>query len=157
MKILLATDGSEYSKKAVEQLAEMPHNSETQIRVLSVFESFPILIMPAPGPAGGIGGYYEEMTAAARKSAEESVSNAAGFLKEKNPALAIDTAVVNGSPKEIILKAAAEFDADLIVVGSHGRGAFSRFLMGSVSQSMALHASCSVLIVRKQEAKDERK
>ena len=84
-----------------------------------------------------------------RKSAEQAAKDAYHILKEGNADLSISDMVVQGSPKDAILKEADEFGADLIVVGSQGKGAVSRFLLGSVSQSMALHASCSVLIVRK--------
>lgn len=156
MKILLATDGSSYSKIAVEELAEWVHNPHTEIRIVSVYESFPLtMIGPAPVIAGG--GYYEEAAASARKAVERAVKEAYHFLKEKNSDLSISEKVIDGSPKEAILKEADEFNADLIVVGSHGRGAFSRFLLGSVSQSMALHANCSVLIVRKPGVNKEEK
>ena len=52
-----------------------------------------------------------------------------------------------------ILKKAESFDADLIVVGSQGQGAFSRLLLGSVSQYLATHAKCSVMIVKDKDAK----
>ena len=55
----------------------------------------------------------------------------------------------------LFLNEAEKFDADLIVVGSHGHGGIGRFLLGSVSQSVALHAACSVLIVRKRERKNK--
>lgn len=51
----------------------------------------------------------------------------------------------------MILEEAEAFGADLIVVGSHGHGMLERFLLGSVSQAVALHASCSVEIVRGQK------
>ena len=53
-----------------------------------------------------------------------------------------------GFPKQIILDEAEGWGADLIVVGSHGRGLMGRFLLGSVSQAVALNARCSVEIVR---------
>ena len=59
--------------------------------------------------------------------------------------------MAEGSPKQAILQEAEKFDADLIVVGSHGRGAVRRFLLGSISQSVALHAKCSVEIARKKD------
>ena len=71
------------------------------------------------------------------------------MFRKKNPALTITTVVIEGSPKSVILKEAETFGADLIVVGSHGSGAVERFLLGSVSHAVSLHAKCSVEIVRK--------
>ena len=102
-------------------------------------------------PMGGtLGNYYEEAISNARNSAEAIVNDASKLLKIENNKLSISTVVVNGIPKSAILEKAEAFDADLIVVGSQGHGAFSRFLLGSVSQSLATHADCSVLIVRKR-------
>src|SRR6516162_1429967 len=51
-------------------------------------------------------------------------------------------------PYQVILHEAEEWDADLIVVGSHGRSGLDRVVMGSVSEAVALHAKCSVEIIR---------
>jgi nucleotide-binding universal stress UspA family protein len=59
--------------------------------------------------------------------------------------------VRNGNPVDEILHVAEEIDADLIVVGSHGTGMTKRFLLGSVSDRVLEYASCSVLIVKKEE------
>ena len=99
-------------------------------------------------PMGGLTDYYDEADKMAKKFAEDAVKSAADLLQNKHPALFITTAVINGSPRKVILNEAEEFGADLIVVGSHGRGAIERFLLGSVSQAVALHAKCSVEIVR---------
>jgi nucleotide-binding universal stress UspA family protein len=53
----------------------------------------------------------------------------------------------------VILEQSEAFGADLIVVGSHGLGNFERFLLGSVAQAVALHAKCSVEIVRSPKAR----
>ena len=52
--------------------------------------------------------------------------------------------------KNAILAEAAEWGADLIVLGSHGRRGFDRFQLGSVSEAIAMHAQCSVEIIRKR-------
>jgi nucleotide-binding universal stress UspA family protein len=56
--------------------------------------------------------------------------------------------IIEGHPKQVLLDEAEKWGADLIVVGSHGRRGLDRFLLGSVSQAVALHARCSVEIVR---------
>jgi len=53
-----------------------------------------------------------------------------------------------GVPAEEIVKAAEEWSADLVVIGSHGRGALGRVLLGSVAESVMRHAPCPVLVVR---------
>jgi nucleotide-binding universal stress UspA family protein len=76
-------------------------------------------------------------------------------LKEICPKIReVANEVLRGGAAPAIVEAACEWDADLIVVGSHGYGFWSRALLGSVSNSVVHHAPCSVLIVReKQSAK----
>lgn len=150
MKIVLATDGSDYSTAAVNQLAGLPLPQNVEVRIISVFDDS--LLVTADGtPMGGWADDLEQADAIARKAATGKVKEAAKLLKEKNPVLTITTTVLVGSPKYAILEEAEAFGADLIVVGSHGHGAFARFLIGSVSQSVVLHAHCSVMIVRQRE------
>lgn len=151
MKIILAIDGSPFSKAAVKVLAKMPLPSDSEVSIINVYEhpamSTPELITTA----GSIDTYYKEFINNAEKIGEKIVSDAVKILKEKNGSLTITTNVVSGLPKREILEKAESFDADLIVVGSQGQGAFSRFLLGSVSQYLATHAKCSVLIVKEKD------
>jgi len=91
---------------------------------------------------------YLDAEVMARKPAEVAVESAAKLLQQRNSTITISTKVIEGSPKHVILMEADTFGADLITVGSHGHGIIDRFLLGSVSQSIALHAKCSVEIVR---------
>jgi len=154
MKIVLAIDGSDFSKLAIDELAGMPLPAGSKVCILNVFEN-PMSAVPGVLPFGGtLGNYYEEAVSNARKLVEDTVNAASKSLKEKNDTLAITTVVIDGLPKSAILEKAEAFDADLIVVGSQGHGTFSRFLLGSVSQSLATHADCSVMIVRKRHSKE---
>jgi nucleotide-binding universal stress UspA family protein len=83
----------------------------------------------------------------AEKELTEAISEAAG----PDPDVVINPVVVQGWPAEVLLDAAE--GADLLVVGSRGRGGFSSVLLGSVSQNCAHHATCPLLIIR--AAKDE--
>jgi nucleotide-binding universal stress UspA family protein len=62
--------------------------------------------------------------------------------------LKIETLTPKGTPYEVVVKTAEKKDADLIVIGSHGRTGIARFLMGSVTERVIGHAECPVLVVR---------
>jgi nucleotide-binding universal stress UspA family protein len=68
--------------------------------------------------------------------------------KAKAAGLEAESIILKGSPAEKILDFADEQDVDMIVVGSHGRGEFERFAIGSVSEKVVRHAKVPVLIVR---------
>jgi nucleotide-binding universal stress UspA family protein len=150
MRILLATDGSDYSEAAVDEIANRPFPADTEVRVISVFElpAFPIAV-----PWAGVDLDLDEAQKAAHAAASAAVEKAAAKLADgaEGRKLKVTTAVLAGSPKSAVLEEAEAFDADLIVVGSHGRGGLERFLLGSVSQAVAAHANCSVEIVRRRK------
>lgn len=97
--------------------------------------------------------YYNELEKAGNDKAEESVGQAETRLRSLFPEinLNITNAVVRGSPGQVVVEEAERWGADLIVVGSHGYGFWSRTLLGSVSQAIVHHAPCSVLVVRKNK------
>ena len=145
MKILVATDGSEQSDAAVAEMARRPFPPNTEIHVVSAFQGF---APPAGVSMGAMGEFYAEADQAARNLSQSAVERATKTLRASNPAPQVTTAVIEGWPKQVILDEAKAFGADLIVIGSHGYGMLERFRFGSVSQAMALHAKCSVEIVR---------
>jgi len=64
-----------------------------------------------------------------------------------------DVPVFEDRPYRVILNEAETWHADIIVVGSHGRSGFDRVIMGSVSEAVALHAKCSVEVIRQGKSK----
>jgi nucleotide-binding universal stress UspA family protein len=145
MKILIATDGSEFSQAAVEKACELITDpNETEIKLVSVF-SVPTIatepFLPAPD-------YYGEMTKSGRSLAESYVNTARTTIQNRHPTIGLTEEVVMGVPGQTIIEIAEEWNPDMIVVGSHGRGFWSRALLGSVSDAVVHHAPCSVLVVR---------
>ena len=143
MKILLAIDDSKFSQAAIEALMAQAKPKETEVQVLHVIEPIPVY---PDGQAWGYGPESALVSQEQRKEAEGLVARAGQTLREKN--FKVMTAIEEGNPKVVIIDSAAEWHADLIVVGSHGRKGLNRFLMGSVSEAVARHARCSVQIVR---------
>ncbi len=147
MKILLATDGSAFSERAVNEIANRPWPGGTEVKVLYVVHpSIPDL----PDPLLMLYAARMQMLEDEREQGKTIVEQVANRLREDESSrqFSISTEVLEGSPKELIVDEATRWAADLIVVGSHGRGAAGRFLLGSVSQAVAAHAPCSVEIVR---------
>jgi len=155
MKILLAIDGSDHSEAAVDEIARQHFPAESEVRVISVVE-LPYYAGMGEGVDADV---FVEGQRIADGRARTAVEKAAAQLRadEKNRQLNVTTKVFSGSPKQVILEEAEAFGADLIVVGSHGHGALERFLLGSVSQAVALHARCSVEIVRPKTQTSESK
>ena len=147
MKILVATDGSEYSKAAVEKCCRMivdPHR--TTVKVVCVYEdAYPI----AAEPFAVSGEFYQHIIDAAQNQSKHFAEEAARAIRKhfKSDDLDVTSEVLRGSPEQQIVEEARTWNADLIIVGSHGRGFWGRML-GSVSDAFVHHAPCSVLVVR---------
>jgi nucleotide-binding universal stress UspA family protein len=150
MRILLATDGSPFGDVAVEEVARRPWPRESAVKIVSVvdmeFRGAAIF-----GPFAG--DLLERMEEKSTATAEAVVARAAEAVS-RNGSVDVVTAVLRGQPALAIVEEAEAWGADLVVLGSHGRGVVKRFLLGSVSNAVAQHAHCSVEIVR-QARRDE--
>jgi len=149
MKILLATDGSEYSDAAVDAIAKRPWPEGSEVKIISAMEG---PYMPTTEAWVLPDNYFKELEDAARAQAEAAVDQAAKRIKgSKTGRLEITTEIANGPAKNVILDWAERWGADLIMIGSHGYSGWQRFLLGSVSHAVATHAHCSVEIVRRRK------
>ena len=144
MKVLIATDGSDFSQAAVRSVAERPWPAGTSVRAVSVAElSLHLFEVP----------YFnrqtmEELRGEAMQRAERAEMAAEEVLANAGLEESGTVAVPTGAPKDVILEQAEQWGADLIVCGSHGRHGLNRLLLGSVSEAVATHAKCSVEIIR---------
>ncbi len=137
MRVLVATDFSRPSEAAVREVAERPWPPGTLVRLIAVVE-------PLDFAANRVfvDRYVKKKTA----SAEQSLRDSAGALEKRG--LTVSTILVPGSPRTEIAAQAKRWKADLVVVGSRGRGALQRVLLGSVAQAVVRRAPCSVEVVR---------
>jgi nucleotide-binding universal stress UspA family protein len=139
MKILVGVDHSKFAGDVSRAVAMQFRAEHTEVRVLHVLQP------GAPAPPQMAPGYAPELDDQ-KKPAHELVERIANELRGAGFKAA--TAVEVGDIRETIIDRASDWGADLIVVGSHGRGGIQRFLLGSVAEFVARHAKCSVEIVR---------
>lgn len=151
MKILLATDGSTFSEAAARTVAAQFTPVETEILIMEVVEPFIFSAPPEMAP-----GWAPESVERRRelvKLAEASMAKAVEILRPAG--FKTETRVVDDEIRSGILGTAEEWKADLIVLGSHGKHGIEKFLLGSVAESVARHAKCSVMIVRTPAVKEQ--
>ncbi len=139
-KILIATDGSEYTKEAVStglHFAKMLGADVTALYVIdqTSFVSFPI--------DSSIVSVYSLLENEGKRSVED--------VKKEGEAMGVkvETVVAEGSPTRKIVETAADFD--LVVLGTLGRSALSKLFMGSVAERVTRYAPCPVLVVRSKK------
>jgi nucleotide-binding universal stress UspA family protein len=148
MKIVIATDGSEFSEKAVLKCCELTGAAgEWSAKVISVYEP---QTPAAAEPFALSGEYYEKLDELARDRAQQAADSAVALMRKScsNPPTEATTVVELGRPAQVIIDIANEWKADVIVIGSHGRGFWGRLTLGSVSDAVIHHAGCSVLVVK---------
>lgn len=152
MRVLLAVDGSDCGNLAVDEIAERPWPAGSEVCVLSAIH---LPMTPTPETWALPDNYYAQVEKDGRIYAEEVTGKAIAQLKESNGwrqvPLTLTSKAIVGHAEEVIINTAKEWNADLIVLGSHGYRGFRKFLLGSVSQAVASHANCSVEIVRRQK------
>jgi nucleotide-binding universal stress UspA family protein len=148
MKILIATDGSDFSTTAIEECCRNVIRPERDsVLIVSAYEdAYPIAAEPFAISAE----YYQKLEDAIVQQSGNYVDDAMAFVRKQfhDSDLSVSSEVLRGAPDQQIVEKASEWGADLIVVGSHGRGFWGR-LLGSVSNGVVHHARCSVLVVRK--------
>ena len=148
MRILLAIDQSEYSKAALQAVIAQFRPEGSQVQVVHAVDweaSLHTASMFAQGSAAmrDLLAQRDELCRTGQTLVDEAASRlrAAGFD-------ATAVSIPEGDPRTAILDAAGTWGAELIVLGSHGRTGLSRFMLGSVAESVLRHSPCSVEVVR---------
>ena len=141
-KILVPTDFSEHSAKAVTYGVELAAKFGAELHLLHVVETTPI--MYGEGAAFVPAETAAQLEAAAVKELNElKVDSAAG--------LQVIRKVVQGPPFVEVVRYAKDNASDLVVLGTHGRGAIAHMLLGSVAERVVRKTPCPVLVVRDEE------
>jgi nucleotide-binding universal stress UspA family protein len=152
MKILVAYDGFSFSDAALDNLLRAGLPPEADAQVISVSE----VITPVASHAGVVPALpSDEILSRQKNDAMELAQSAAQRINQYFPAWVVKPQGYASSTAPEILSEADRWRPDLIVVGSHGRSALTRFFLGSVTMSVLHGARCPVRVVRGDVRKDQ--
>ncbi|MFJ1267123.1 universal stress protein [Legionella lytica] len=145
-KIMLAVDGSDTSNSAMEEVIKLIKNENAQLKIIHVVDES---LLYYGGPGFDYSAYIEVL----RTEGQDILNKAQQFIAAR-VAITVEAELLElgqlqgGRVAEVIVDATKEWPADLLVLGTHGRKGFSRFLLGSVAEHVMRIASTPVLLVR---------
>jgi nucleotide-binding universal stress UspA family protein len=134
-RILVALDGSHFSEKALEQALSMAKICNSSLFAISVVDLYPEVMAHAP-----------ELEEKLSREVGETLERAKQTADKEN--ISCETIVRMGGPAhEFIVQEAKDRDIDLIVMGTRGKSALERVVMGSVAERVIGHAPCPVMVI----------
>jgi nucleotide-binding universal stress UspA family protein len=144
-RILVATDGSALSKKAVKHAISLAASTGASVIALKVVPRYPVSFFD-----GGATLSVETVSEAEKKWVTDAEGQLEGVVKEAQLAgVKAKTAVVKSDlVAESIISAARKHKADLVVMASHGRKGLKRILLGSEALAVLTHSTVPVLVLR---------
>lgn len=139
-RILIATDGSEYTKEAVSTGLRFAKILGAEVTALYVIDQTSFVSFPIDSSIVSV---YSLLENEGKRAVDE-------VKKEgEQQGIKVTPVVVEGSPTRKIVEMAADFD--LVVIGTLGRSALSKLFMGSVAERVTRYAPCPVLVVRSRK------
>ena len=140
--ILVATDGSRYSTAAVSEAIGIAKKNKGKLTVIAVVPAE----LATPTDIEFVATQRELIAEKEMHTAEKNAKD----VKEAavKAGVEVQAFVMTGKPADAVIEIAKEKNADLIVVGSHGRTGLEKLLMGSVAERVIVLSSCAVLVVK---------
>lgn len=146
-RILAAVDGSDTSDLAVDHAVQLAKDQRARLRIVHVVES----LRYTASMAGGYPFDPTPMWEALRESGHQALKKAQATAREagvETETMLLEDQGLSERVATILLKEAQRWDADLVVLGTHGRRGFDRIFLGSVAETLVRMAPMPVLLVR---------
>ena len=140
--IILATDFSDASREAGYHALLLAQTYKAELKALHVFDTSVWNIPAQYYLTTGFEGFVDSIEEARQRGKDVLTELAKSF------GIKVETTFTEGDPGHEIVRVAEEFNADLIVLGTHGYTGWKRFALGSVAESVVRHAPCAVLTIR---------
>lgn len=146
--VVIGIDGSENSKYAIMRAIELFRLREDNVRITLVHAVDVADALKMVSPAEFIGQVVNNLLL----EGETFLADAKRILAE-NDFKKVDVVLKEGDPTTIMIEVARALPADLIIIGAQGHSAIQHFLLGSVSHRIAVHAPCTVAVVKPEKTK----
>jgi nucleotide-binding universal stress UspA family protein len=140
MKVLIATDGSTHAMHAAEFLSRLPHRDPLELTIVTS------IVYPNLHPADAVTMWPPEIWEQLRESADEAVERVQRLFDGADAT--VEKEVLEGHAGQTIVDKAVAIGAELIVLGAKGHSSVERIMLGSVSDYVANHARCGVMVIR---------
>jgi hypothetical protein len=140
--LVVATDGSRYSTAAASEAIGIAKRNNSKLTVISVVPAE----LAMPTDVDFVVTQRERLAEKEMHTAEQNAKVVKDAAQKEG--VAVQAFVMTGKPADAIIETAREKNADLIVVGSHGRTGLEKLLMGSVAERVIVLSSCAVLVVK---------
>jgi nucleotide-binding universal stress UspA family protein len=145
--ILVPTDFSEYADYALDYAIELAQKLQARLTLLHIIDTMPLGVVEEGSMLPP--SYWLELETSLEQSMEASLK------RLDDVGLQGETLIIHGVPFQSIIDTAKDKEADLIVMGTHGRTGLTHVLMGSVAERVVRMAPCPVLVTRgKTETSD---
>lgn len=143
-KILIAIDGSSYSDHLIDYGMQLAKQMNAELAVVHINElplSMPFMVDPLTTESSS-------MTVEVMQAQDEANKKLFAYVQKNwGKEISLHTYAKMGKPKDEILNTAQEYQADLLILGTHGRVGFDHLISGSVAEGVIRNATCPVLVI----------
>ncbi|APW98468.1 stress protein [Halobiforma lacisalsi AJ5] len=141
-RILVPTDGSDYAERAASRAFDLAETADGTVYAISIAETGPLGSVRLPGDDASAADVLTDRAATFVERLEE---------RGADRGIDVEGEVRTGVPAHEILEYADEVDAEVVVMGTRGRGGVGRLMLGSVTDGVTRHGDLDVLVVGEQD------
>jgi nucleotide-binding universal stress UspA family protein len=148
-KIMIATDGSDCSRLAVDKGIELARLSGGTVYAVCVVSMAYLASMTGDYYSSmGVNPYWETMHEALKKQGQQAVDYVKGLVEMKG--INVESVLLEGNPSHELIRYAEEEKMDIVIMGTVGKTGLDRLLLGSVAGNLVRHSKVPVMVVREK-------
>lgn len=147
-KIMIATDGSDCSRLAVDKGIELAQLSEGTVYAVYVVSMDYLSPIDGDSFSMGMDPYWESMQETLKAQGQQAVNYVKGLGEMKG--INVEPVLLEGNPSDELIRYAEDNKMDIVIMGTLGKTGLDRLLLGSVAGNVARHSKIPVMVVRKK-------